>query len=356
MQYKCENCRRLFEFGDFIEFCPYCGKMLDGVLETSRAPAGGSNLAQAIDSIWGEKARLRLEFSRVISQCIYAINNYAEIAIAKALPKQDLSKYDKHYTAIKQSNNRKTLISRMDSFINSLDAVIDDLHDRISDDASSRLDNAVDDVYEMVKELYDFLGVGYTPLTVESFSEEKYSAEVLYTREQLRNLYDLVLVAYAKYKKCVEDNNMFAAFSSTSNYGMMTDYWKRWFSCIPRDNDNDDEDTAQKDEPQFEEVIEYMKEHNAKKYSGILDEDFVPHVDAFWYGLQMLCEFIDHHIYVECKIDCFCINRDENTKLQRTISAREFDVSVDLLNSAVELEERFESQLEELNERSEADN
>ena len=48
-----------------------------------------------------------------------------------------------------------------------------------------------------------------------------------------------------------------------------------------------------------------MKEQNSQKYFGMLDKDFVPHVDAFWYGLQMLCEFIDHHITVECKTDCF---------------------------------------------------
>lgn len=323
MQYKCENCRRRFEFDDFIEFCPYCGKMLDGSTDTSQASAGGSDLAQAIDSIWGEKARLKSEFSRVISQCIYSINNYAENGVAKTLPKQDLSKYDKHYSAIKQSNNRKTLISRIDGFIDSLDSVIDNLSDRIPADTSSRLESAVYDVDEMVKELYDFLGLRYTPSTVDFFSEENYSAEVLYTREQLRDLYNLVLVAYSKYKKCVEDNNMFAAFSSTSDYGMMTDYWRRWFSRLSRDDDDDDEEAEKKEDPQFEKVIEYMKEHNAKKYFGMLDEDFVPHVDAFWYGLQMLCEFIDHHIAVECKTDCFFINGDESAKLQRTISSKE---------------------------------
>lgn len=353
MQYKCENCRRRFEFDDFIEFCPYCGKMLDGLPDVSRAPTGGIDLAQAIDSIWGDKARLKSEFSRVISQCIYSINNYAENGVAKTLPKQDLSKYDKHYAAIKQSNNRKTLISRIDSFIDSLDSVIDNLSDRIPANTSSRLESAVYDVGEMVKELYDFLGVRYTPSTVDFFSEENYSAEVLYTREQLRDLYNLVLVAYSKYKKCVEDNNMFAAFSSTSDYGMMTDHWRRWLSWLSRDDD--DEDAEKKEGPQFEKVTEYMKEQNSQKYFGMLDEDFVPHVDAFWYGLQMLCEFIDHHITVECKTDCFFINGDESAKLQRIISSKEFDVSVARLESAIELKGRFENQLVK-NEKSKGDN
>lgn len=349
MQYKCENCRRWFEFDDFVEFCPYCGEMLDGSAATLRAPTDNSDLAQAIDSIWGDKARLKSEFSRVISQCIHSINDYAENSIAKTLPEQALSKYDKNYAYIKQSNNRKTLISRIDSFVDSLDGVIDSLSDRIPADTSSRLENAVCIVNEMIKELYDFLGVRYMPSPVDLLSGENYSAEVLYTREQLRDLYNLVLVAYSKYKKCVEDNNMFAAFSSTSDYGMMTDYWRRWLSRLSR---NDDEDAEKKEDPQFEKVIEYMKEYNAQKYFGILDEDFVPHVDAFWYGLQMLCEFIDHHIAVECKIDCFFINEEAIAKLQRTISSKDFDINETRLDSAIELKERFENQLEKLNENS----
>ena len=98
-----------------------------------------------------------------------------------------------------------------------------------------------------------------------------------------------------------------------------------------------------------------MKEQNSQKYFGMLDEDFVPHVDAFWYVLQMLCEFIDHHIAVECKTDCFFINGDESAKLQRIISSKEFDVSVARLESAIELKGRFENQLVK-NEKSKGDN
>ncbi len=49
---------------------------------------------------------------------------------------------------------------------------------------------------------------------------------------------------------------MFAAFSSTSDYGMMTDYWRRWLSRLSRDDDDDDEEAEKKEDPQFEKVIE----------------------------------------------------------------------------------------------------
>lgn len=87
MQYKCENCRRRFEFDDAIEFCPYCGKALDGNPSLSQASTIQSNIIQTIDSIWGDKARLKSEFSMVISRCIYLINDYAEYGISMTLPK-----------------------------------------------------------------------------------------------------------------------------------------------------------------------------------------------------------------------------------------------------------------------------
>lgn len=348
MQYKCENCRRMFEFDDYIEFCPYCGKALNGSASLQETDSSTMNLAQAIDSIWGDTARIKREFSSVISRCIYLVNDYANSSVGKTLPKQDLSKYEKNYSIIKQSNNRKTLITRIDNFLDSLETVIDNLSDRIPADTASRLENAVQDTGDMVKELYDFLGLRYTPSNVDFFSEENYSAEVLYSRDQLKALYNLVLVAYSKYKKCVEDNNMFAAFASTSNYGMLTDYWRRWLSSLSRDEDDDD--TEKKEDPQYDQVIEYMKTHNAEKYFGMLDEDFVPHVDAFWYGLEMLCEFIDHHIAVECNTKEFYIDDDERSKLLRVIVSKDFDVSEARLDSAIELKERFEEKIEALSE------
>lgn len=348
MQYKCENCRRRFEFDDIIEFCPYCGKRFDNAALGPGMSDPSSDLAQAIDSIWGYGAKAKSEFSDAIYRCISLVNTYAEESVGKTLPKQDLSKYEKNYAAIKQSNNRKTLISRMDNFLDNLEIVIDNLSDRIPANAAQKLDGAISDTEDMVKELYDFLGVRYTSSNVDYFAEDTYSAEVLYTREQLKTLYNLVMVAYAKYKKCVEDNNMFAAFGSTSNYGIMTDYWRRWLSRLSAEEDS--EDTQEKEEPKYDEVVSYMKEQNAKRYFGMLDEDFVPHVDAFWYGLEMLCDFIDHHIVVECDTEYLRIGENEKAKLMRVIESKSFEVSESRLEFVLELRERFEEKIRALHE------
>ena len=352
MQYKCKSCRRRFDFEDFIEFCPYCGKMFDMNPDLPQTLTDSSELAQVIDSIWGNKARLTSELSEIISRCVFLINAYSEKALEMALSQQDLSKYEKNYTAIKQSNNRKNLIARLDSFIESLDAVIDNLSDCIFADITSSLESVFCNTDEMAKELYDFVGIRYISPATDFFSEENYSVTILYTKEQLRDLYNLVIVAYSKYKRCVEDNNMFAAFSSSSDYGTLPNYWCRLLNRLYSYDDDDYNDDEQEN-PQFDEVVEYMKECNLQKYSGMLDENFVPHVDAFWYGLQMLCGFIDNRIAVEFKKDRFFISSKESSKLQSVVLSKEFEINNNYLEGAIELKDHFENRLKKLNSKKE---
>ena len=183
------------------------------------------------------------------------------------------------------------------------------------------------------------------------FSEEKYSAEVLYSRDQLRYLYELVLVAYGKYKKCVADNNMFAAFASTSDYGVLVQPWRKWLSRLSQDDTEDDEEQVKK--PEFDEVVDYMKQQNAKKYFGLLDEDFVPHVDAFWHGLEMLCAFIDSHISVDYTAEHSRITVEEREHLLRNIASTSFYVSNDRLEGLLDLKKRFEEKIESTNDKME---
>jgi len=350
LQYKCENCRRKFEFWDEIEFCPYCGKPFENA-HTAVADTRDNTLIQAIDAIWGDEARVRREFASLVIDCIYLINNYSEQSVMEALPNQDITKYAKNYAAIKQSNNRKTLLTRIDQFLDSIDAVIDNLNNRIPANTISKLENAHENVESIVKELYDFLGFRYELDRDNMFSEEKYSAEVLYSREQLRYLYELVLVAYSKYKKCVADNNMFAAFASTSDYGVLVQPWRKWLSSLSQDSEEDDEE--EKELPEFEEIVDYMKQQNAKKYFGMLDEDFVPHVDAFWHGLEMLCTFIDNHINVDYNTAHSRISIEERERLLRNIANTSFCVSNERLEGLLELKKRFEEKIELTNNKME---
>lgn len=346
MQYRCENCRRKFVFDDEIDFCPYCGKLLFQSNSISADSVKDDSLTRKIDAIWGDEARIRREFSSVVSNCICLINEYVEQVIEESLPEQDVAKYEKNYAVIKQSNNRKTLVTRIDHYLDSLDAIIDNLSNRIPMNTLSKLEEAHKQGEEIVKELYDFLGFRYVPSHSDVFSEENYSAEVLYSREQLRTLYELVLIAYSKYKKCVADNNMFAAFASTSDYGALVQPWRKWLNSFNHPRDDEEE---QEERPKFDEVVDYMKKHNAKKYFGMLDEDFVPHVDAFWHGLEMLSEFIDNHISIDYSAANARITQDEQDRILRNISSTNFYVSNERLEGLLDLQKRFEEKMKSSN-------
>lgn len=83
--------------------------------------------------------------------------------------------------------------------------------------------------------------------------------------EKVRELLAEVRVAYEKYHRVIDDNGPFALHA----VGEV------------------DEDVK------LAEEIERLREANAKPYFGILDDDFMGHVDAFWegfYKLGTLCE------------------------------------------------------------------
>ena len=342
MFYKCNNCRRVFEFDDQIEFCPYCGRTLDGEPSFS-GKTETADLSHMIDSIWGDDARIKREFSDIISECICYVNDYAERSVEKAFPEQTLSDYEKNYSQIRQSSSRKTLLARIEKYIGTVGNVIDNLSDGLPEETADRIRKAVQETYDMMKELYDFLGFRYTPSREELFSDGNFSAEVLFTKEQLKTLYDMVLAAYAKYRKCVEDNNMFAAFASTSDYGTMTGSWRVWRPATS--SDHNEESNRSK----YDKVIGYMKMHNAEKYCGMLDEDFVPHVDAFWYGLEKLCCFTDHHISVKCNTNSLFINDNERSRLLRNVISKNYVVNETRLAGAIQVKERFGERIDSLN-------
>ena len=78
----------------------------------------------------------------------------------------------------------------------------------------------------------------------------------------------------------------------------------------------------------------------------MLDEDFVPHVDAFWHGLEMLCAFIDNHISVDYNAAHSRITIEERERLLRNIANTSFHVSNERLEGLLELKKRFEEKIE----------
>lgn len=334
MKYTCFICKHQFSFEDIISFCPYCGSRLADDKLT-----GSQNVERMLDTLWGETSKIKQEFLRVINSCIDSINYFAENEIKQALPTEDISQYEKNYHIIKNSNNRKTLIGRIQTYLNYLETIIDNLSDSLPADTTSRLERITLEVRKMTKELYDMLGIAYPIPAANTLLYEKKSVQVIYSREQLKELYLQVQKAFAKYIKCVEDNNMFAAFASDSDYGTIHYGWRSWFSDLSEEG----KAIAETADPQeeYQDVMDFITSQNKQPYWGILDEDFTPHVDAFWYSLEKLCTFIDRHIVIDRDLTWLNLASDTASKLSRVIRSYDFTVTETRLESAIVLQEQL---------------
>lgn len=340
MQVTCNHCENHFEREAGFRFCPYCGHSLD---DGKRSGAADDlNVAGMIDFVWGENAKLRRRFEGVIVDCISAINLHGKLGVCRILPEGSITRFEETYEHIKQSSNRRVLIQRVDEFVVSLGDVLENLFDEIPEDQLRALQETIDETVQMCKELYTFLGLDYEVSSEDIFEDFCSSVKLIYSKDQLQVLYELVLEAYEKYKRCVEDNNMFAAFASDSDYGSLhsqSSLRYKWWN----DGTNKKKKVEQKkSEEAYQQITEYLVLQNAVKYRGMLDEDFAPHVDAFWHGLEALCTMIDDHLFVPYDILEIRIDREEVERTMRLVSGREFDVNTEKVEQAYVLKKRLE--------------
>ena len=332
MKYACFICSRQFAFEDTISFCPYCGSRLaDG------KQAESQDVERILDTLWGETSQIKQEFLQIINVCIDSINHFAEHAVEQTLPSENISQYEKNYRIIKNSNNRKTLIGRVQTYLEFLGNAIDGLSDRLPADTVSKLEITAMEVQEMTKDLYNVLGIQYAMPALDVLSWEKDSVQIVYSRDQLKALYRQIQYAFEKYKKCVEDNNMFAAFASDSDYGTIRYSWRSWIFNPPEEVGEVTEVTDPQNE--YQNVMDFIISQNRQPYWGILDEDFVPHVDAFWHSLEKLCAFIDGHIAIDWDQAQLNISSDTSGKLSRMIRSYDFVVTEARLEAAMKLKE-----------------
>ncbi len=126
--------------------------------------------------------------------------------------------------------------------------------------------------------------------------------------DQVRELAVEVRKSFKTFKQVVQDNGLFAAFSSEGTFGACRGwrfgYWwddflydmSEFEGDIPgRDPARDIPSDVEEDEggDTLEKSIERMREFNKSRYTGMLDDEFDEHVDAFWYGFKKLMENVN---------------------------------------------------------------
>lgn len=347
MQYACRNCGNRFEGEDGFRFCPYCGKALEEALDDKRNSASDRDLdvAGTIDFIWGEEAKLRKDFSHVIVECMHEADWHSSLEIEMTLPGKNLTQFEEVYKQIEQSSNRKVLLHRVDDFVKSLAKELDELQDEVPEDKLEEVSTAIRKKAQKYKVIYQLLGLDYAGPTKQTVEEIRGLITLVYTKEELLALYDLVLVAYEKYKRCVEDNNMFAAFSSDSDYGAVRNGGSDTFPRYRQAHNQVETEAMGRDEAEkvYQEITDYMCRHNEEKYMGMLDEDFAPHVDAFWHGLKVLCKMIDNRFFIAFEEIEGNMDKEERARIMRLIAGRTIEVNAEKVEKAFALKKQLEA-------------
>ncbi|MCI9261634.1 hypothetical protein [uncultured Adlercreutzia sp.] len=138
--------------------------------------------------------------------------------------------------------------------------------------------------------------------------------ELRYDPGVLRLLLEEVQRSLETFKQVVADNGLFAAFLDESDYGQCCGYSWGWVGefgeevfasyggANPRTSSGGSIPLAFEEDEGGDSLLkaaERMKVFNAKKYFGMLDDDFSFHVKAFWYGFVKLMEFTNDLVNVE---------------------------------------------------------
>lgn len=125
---------------------------------------------------------------------------------------------------------------------------------------------------------------------------------------EVRQLSAAVRMSFKTFTQVVQDNGLYAAFSSRGDYGACKGYSYSWWDafddeydvafgyCGRRPNGMASIPSAvQEDEggDTTERAIERMAAFNKLPYDGFFDDDFQQHVDAFWYGFRKFMEDVN---------------------------------------------------------------
>lgn len=143
---------------------------------------------------------------------------------------------------------------------------------------------------------------------------------------ELSELLAQVKKLFETYRRVVADGGLFCAFGSGSPHGICQgssyfDYDSRFDEDVLVGEDDGatrhdvrrevaipelvDEVSAEGGDS-LEVAVARMREFNGRRYDGVLDEDPVRHVNAFWYGLKKLSQYCEAAVRVDERAwDCF---------------------------------------------------
>lgn len=337
MKYTCKFCGNEIEMFSNMTKCPYCGNDL------SRAIDAG----QVIDSIWGAAAIAKKEFTAVFVKALLSVKEaYNEIALEVCSQYQreglPIDRYDKEYDLIVKSQTRKTLLKNMDNLMQRIAEAVSFVPTKlVNEDITVVLpQHRLNEIKKILEQLQQLIGLR------DFFVEEagNYHRSSLYTLVQLEQFYKELKLAYAKYVRCVNDNNMFAAFPTISNFGdvglnndgVLTELFEKI------DTSEEIQRTDNNESINYGKCLDELRRSNFLVYQGLLDEDFVPHVDGFWQGLHDMLVLLTTNEFEKIVLP-HIKNIDEKgmSTVRRVIADSSFDVNESKMQAVYDIVERL---------------
>lgn len=336
MKHTCKFCGNAFEVFSNLTECPYCGNDLSRSIDAGRV----------IDSIWGASAIEKKEFTGLFVKALLKVqeaHNGIALEVCSQYKRKELpiDTYGKEYELIAKSQTRKTLLKNMDGLMQRIaDAVSCVPTKLINEDITVVLpQHRLKEIKNLLEQLQQLIGL--RDLFVEEAGNFRRSS--LYTRAQLEQFYKELKLAYAKYVCCVNDNNMFAAFPTTSNFGdvglnndVLTELYENLDTSEEMHRTNNDESID------YGKCLDKLRRSNSLVYQGLLDEDFVPHVDGFWQGLHDMLALLATNEFEEIILP-HIKNIDEKglSVVRRTIADSSFNVSESKMQAIYDIAERL---------------
>ena len=107
MKYICDLCKKEFEFNEVLSFCPYCGGSL----------TNKSSMVNVIDSIWGETASLKREFTSLVFKVVQSIKIAFEQKMSDIkttyIEDKEILDYKDELASISLCETRKSVLSQV---------------------------------------------------------------------------------------------------------------------------------------------------------------------------------------------------------------------------------------------------
>lgn len=340
MKYVCRSCEKEFEFDAQLSFCPYCGSSI----------TGKNNITQTIDSIWGETASMKREFTSLV---FVALDKIAGLFVASCeqikekylKDKVENLVYNDEMSLVSSCETRKAVLAQVERLMEKIFKAISTLPQncvaREETVGAGVAKNSVQEYLDCMTELLD-------DKKLFSIQEGKYQYTTMYEKKGFEEFFVELKIAHKKYVQCVNDNNMFAAFPSNSDFGKVGR--GRRFELLGlillENKETPIEEEEKTIELDFDTCLSEVKKANSLRYDGFLDEDFVPHVDAFWKSVSDIIGLLSLNNNISFTAPSLNIDEKLKSKIRRKIASKEFLVEsgkIEKLQSLIEKIEKLEA-------------